>query len=282
MKIKLASWNIEGRLRVFTPTRRGMPEQIVREIERLDADVVVLPEAYAAELPKTPHIDAQLKRLGYTIIDTPYDDDLPSREDSLLKNLTLRVLTRMPAIHHVVRFGEGSAARSALKVTLTQGKDRLTIFAVHLDDRSEALRQSAVQDLLAEVRKTKGPVAIIGDYNAMSGTTRRAKLIHSRLARAVISALPHSFLSYYLKRATEMATGSVLASFQAAGLHDADPHHRPTTTPKIRGATWLPSIRLLDLDHLYVSPDVQVSNFRIMPRDGGSDHRAISAELTTK
>ncbi len=61
-------------------------------------------------------------------------------------------------------------------------------------------------------------------------------------------------------------------------LTDADPKKRPTTTPKMRGQEWMPSIRIAQIDHIFVSPEIEVSDFRIA-RDGGSDHRAISATV---
>jgi endonuclease/exonuclease/phosphatase family metal-dependent hydrolase len=63
-------------------------------------------------------------------------------------------------------------------------------------------------------------------------------------------------------------------------LVDADTKKRPTTTPKMRGLEWMPSIRMAQIDHIFVSSDAEVSNFSVA-QDGGSDHRAISVDVAS-
>jgi hypothetical protein len=46
MAIKVASWNVEGRLSGYVENGRGSAGHILDGIENLDADIVVLPEAF--------------------------------------------------------------------------------------------------------------------------------------------------------------------------------------------------------------------------------------------
>jgi len=79
-----------------------------------------------------------------------------------------------------------------------------------------------------------------------------------------------------------MATGRVLGRLKnEAGLHDADPRHMATTTPKMRDRLYMPSIRLAQIDHALISDEIGVRDFTIGP-DGGSDHRAIAVTIVVK
>ena len=72
MAIKLAAWNAEQRLTRLTNKKRGTPEHILQGIEALDADVLVMPEAFQ-EAP-ADSVDGRLKELGYEWMDARYDD----------------------------------------------------------------------------------------------------------------------------------------------------------------------------------------------------------------
>lgn len=70
--MRVGSWNVEQRLTTLTAKERGSPDHILGEIERLNQDVLVLPEAYP-ERPKRG-IDDSLRDMGYRWVDARYDD----------------------------------------------------------------------------------------------------------------------------------------------------------------------------------------------------------------
>jgi endonuclease/exonuclease/phosphatase family metal-dependent hydrolase len=156
----------------------------------------------------------------------------------------------------------------------------IRIFAVHLDDRNETLRESQVEALLPLLKETGLPTAVVGDFNAM-WPKGRAQLLRSSVMRLIAKCIPHTGLRYTAVRLTEMAAGRVLGRFAEVGLRDADPRHRSTTTPKMRDTLFLPSIRLVQIDHILVSEEVEVNGFKISA-DHGSDHRSIRTTITTK
>jgi endonuclease/exonuclease/phosphatase family metal-dependent hydrolase len=120
---------------------------------------------------------------------------------------------------------------------------------------------------------------MLGDFNAM-WHEGRGRLISSSLMRSLAGHIPHADLRYMAVRVADMATGTALGVLTTrTNLRDADSSHHPTTTPKLRHASFMPSIRLIQIDHMLVSPEINVSDFTI-GKDGGSDHRAISATLS--
>jgi hypothetical protein len=122
---------------------------------------------------------------------------------------------------------------------------------------------------------------MLGDFNAMH-FDRRSRIIQSKMIGKIVSLIPHERIRGRAKMLIEMASGHSLQSLESkTNLQDIDVLHKPTTTPKLREMEWMPSIRLAQIDHIFVSPDIQASDFRIT-RDGGSDHRAISAEITLR
>jgi endonuclease/exonuclease/phosphatase family metal-dependent hydrolase len=117
----------------------------------------------------------------------------------------------------------------------------------------------------------------MGDFNAMHGEdVWPSRFLRSRFMRA----LAHVVMPDISMRAVEMARGEALSLLESAtDLTDADPRHQPTTTPKMRGREWMPSIRLMQIDHIFTSSNVTVEEFSIAD-DGGADHRAISARIS--
>jgi endonuclease/exonuclease/phosphatase family metal-dependent hydrolase len=76
-----------------------------------------------------------------------------------------------------------------------------------------------------------------------------------------------------------MATGDALFMLESeSDLKDVDDRRQATTTPKMRFQEWMPSVRIVQIDHIFVTPTVTVKDFKVS-RDGGSDHRAISATV---
>jgi len=284
--IKIASWNIEGRLAPYASIGRGSPSHILESIEELNADILLLVEAYGTDqekdIPIGPEIDKKLQDLGYTIKDVDYDEGGDIRIDPAEYKPRFRLLYRNSVKGiTVIRLAK---LRNALVVTCIDEATNTAFrfIGIHLDDRSEALRQNQLTDLIPIINSSRVPTIMMGDYNAMHGTTLRAHIIKLRLIKTLLTHVPiHKHIRYVFKRTIEMANGSTLGSIESeTGLYDVDKKKRPTATMKMRPHEWMPSIRLIDIDHMFISEDVIVNSFVISKFDGGSDHRIISANIS--
>lgn len=278
MILQIASWNIEGRLSKTNTKKRGSPDQITNSIRKIDADVLVLLEAHSENSLDNLESVQQLADMGYRLFSVPYQDDLASRSDTYTHQLSLMLLSRLPIdSFKTIRLGD---TRNALIATMQdKSKQPFRIIGLHLDDRSESTRLRQVQDLSKIIYESQLPTIVVGDFNAMHGEDLwPAKLLRSKSSQLLANfILPNITL-----RTIEMARGETLKLLQInTGLRDVDTKHRPTTTPKMRGLEWMPSIRLIQIDHIFVSNNIKVNRFKIA-HDGGSDHRAITANLTIK
>ena len=269
--IKIASWNIEGRLSDTGDVGRGTPAHILNSIAKLDADVLLLAEAHSADSLDDLPAGKQLRDLGYQIHSVNYDDDTAERTDSYNKKLSLVFASRLPINKfQVIRLGD---LRNAL-VAIVGG---IRFIGIHLDDRREETRVRQMHDLVKTINKSDMPTIVMGDFNAMhGGDLWPARFLRLRPVRF----LARFAFVHIAKRAVEMARGEAISYLENnTNLTDADSQHRPTTTPKVRGFGWLPSVRLIQIDHIFISPDVKISDFTISP-DLGADHRAITLEIT--
>lgn len=277
MAIKIASWNVEGRLTRYNGgKKRGTPERIIEEVTRLDADIVVLPEAYL-DSPLKESSD-RLKELGYKWYDTQYHDTLHDEDVAKWGYPFMRVLYRIPVVDiETKRWGD---MRNLPLVTAIdpETKREFYIIAIHLDDITEERRLKQLDEIISFIQKSKIPVIMLGDFNAMwhKGWPR---LLTIPLVQLVIEYLTFGRLRDVLTRLSRMATGTVMERLRKAGLTDADPRHRPTTTPKMRGMSFMPSVRLVQIDHMLVSKEIEIS-VPIIGKDGGSDHRSLFTSIT--
>ena len=280
MAIKFGSWNVEGRLSNYAPDARGSAEQIMDGIEALDADIVVLPEAYLEG--SAEGVDERLEGMGYEVHDIAYgDNDRDWSKEFMGKMPYLRVLSRI-AISNMTEVSWGDA-RNMLAFTATDPETQkdVQILATHLDDRSEELRDKQIDDVISYINESEIPVIMLGDFNAM-WRTKRARILGSRAMRFIARHIPHAGIRDTAVRLTDMATGSVLQRLALeANMRDADPKKRATTTPKMRDISFMPSIRLVQIDHILMSDGVEAEDYAV-GGDGGSDHRAISATIHLK
>ncbi len=280
--LRIASWNIEGRLSRYSGKGRGTPEQIVHGISQLDADIVLLPEAYDTGLSIDSGIEANLRDMKYTVYDSAYEEGGPKRRNPAVSSPHLRLLSRLPIESiQTVRLGE---LRNAM-IIIAHDPDthiQLRIIGIHLDDRSEAFRVKQLDDLVPIINGSSVPTIMLGDYNAMHGSTKRAHFIRSWPIRWLAHYfLPTTDLRDIAQRMVAMASGITMSILESeTDLRDIDLRHRATATPKMRGHTWLPSVRLIDIDHMMVSSQVTVNDFIVAEHDGGSDHRSICATLS--
>jgi len=270
--MKIASWNIEGRLTLTTKKRRGTPEKILEMIEKISADVLILPEAYIHQ--PAAGVDKRLREMGYEWQDARYDE----RDDEHPDDNYIRVLSRFQILESKqLRWND---TRSLLAVTVEDPKSRRKIrfIATHLDERAEPRRLAQLKEAVLFINSTTIPTVMLGDFNAMH-LDRKSRFIQSKIVKGAVSLIPHTWIRARGRMLIEMASGSSLQFLESTtNLRDIDPQHRPTTTPKLQKMEWMPSIRMAQIDHIFVSPEIQASDFKIA-RDGGSDHRAISVEM---
>lgn len=278
MSIKLACWNIEGRLARYDGGHgRGTPELILEYIRRLDADVLVLPEAYLNA--PAPGVNQALTAMGYQWYDTKYNDTLHDEDVAKWGYPFMRVLYRIP-VTHIETKRWGDIRNLPLIVTKDPATNRqVHIIATHLDDITEDRRLKQVRDVVDYIKDCKDSVVMVGDFNAMWHEGWRRSLSTS-FARWCIRLVPSKELRDVLTRLSRMAEGKVMQLLKAeGGLMDADPKHRPTTTPKMRGMPWMPSIRLMQIDHVLASKGVDAT-IPVIGKDGGSDHRSLTVIVT--
>jgi endonuclease/exonuclease/phosphatase family metal-dependent hydrolase len=152
-------------------------------------------------------------------------------------------------------------------------------FGIHLDDRSEASRLHQIQDLVPLINASSLPLVALGDFNAMHSTSIAARFLRNQTVLSAINLLPHTRIQNILGRLSEMAVGDAMQVIEdSTSLVDVDPRRQPTTTPKMRDQEWMPSIRMAQIDHILISPEIGTSDYRVA-HDGGSDHRAISVTI---
>lgn len=278
--MKVAAWNVEGRLAFYLERQegRGSPSHILKGIAALDADVIVLPEAYNGTRA-AKDVETALKSLGYEWIETPYDDPDREEEIALYGKSHIRILSRIGFVSkEIVRFG-GIRNLPVATVIDPDSGELVRIIGVHLEDRSEARRQKQIDDIVSFIKHVPAHTIALGDFNAM-WTGIPAFLLGSLVTSLFARLLPSGDLPSELSRLREMAKGTTMRRLRdEAGLHDADSRHRATVTPKKRNFPYLPSVRLCQLDHILFSSTLRATEFTIY-KDRGSDHRAISAEVT--
>ena len=280
--MRVASWNIEGRLSRFADEgERGSPEHILAGIEALDADILFLPEAFDAARPVEPVIQKRLTALHYALFDVAYNDR-GDRSNPATKDPHMLLLSRLEVAHaEELPLVGGIRSMLAADIIDPDTKSALHVVGVHFDDRTEEKRHRQVQEIVSHIQNAQpAPIVAMGDFNAMHGTSFPAFLFGNRVAKRMFEHVPSRRFKDALQRVSEMAIGDTLRMFeQGTGLVAADPDEKSTATPKMRGMEWMPSIRMAKIDHVYVSPNIETTDFMVS-RDGGSDHRAIS--VTTR
>lgn len=276
MTLKVASWNIEGRLSNLAVNQRGTPEHILRSIEALGADILFLAEAFGPEMLEE-RTKQRIVELGYDTYIVPYEEGGDVRVYSAVDAPSMILLSKVPFVQHeTVRLADLRNAIVA-RIKDPETSEELQVIGVHLDDRSEELRLRQVPELVQCINESTLPTIVMGDFNAMHGEDLTAKLLRTFPMQI---AARHTSPESVIRRVVGMAKGDTLRELiGGTGLREADPLHHPATTLKMRGQEWLPSIRLIQIDHILVSKDVQFADFHVAP-DGGSDHRAISAMIT--
>lgn len=279
MAIKIASWNVEGRLSGYEKSGRGSAEHILEGIEALDADIVILPEAFLEEPAKG--VNDRLTKMGYQFYDMAYgDSDRDWSQEFMGKMNYLRVLSRLAISQLEEVAWAGRRHLLSFRVVDPETGVEILVLPTHLDDRSEGQRLDQVDDAAVYVEKAGMPTVMSGDFNAM-WRRKRARLFGSRAVRFIASHIPHERIRNKAIQFTDMATGMTLRRLADVGLRDTDARLQPTVTPKMRAASFMPSVPLGQIDHILISKELEATAFKVC-RDMGSDHRAITATVSVK
>lgn len=276
--MRAGSWNVEQRLTLLTDKERGTPNHILQGIEALDADVLVLPEAF--QNAPAAEVDERLHAMGYDWRDVAYHDKGREQEyDGAMPYM--RILSRLAIVaSEEVRWAD---IRNTLVVTVQEPEtgELVRVVGVHWDDREKATRRQQAYSMGHYIQQSdRLPTIAAGDWNEMHGVSRKERLLGSSAVRFIADHIPHATVRYIATRMVDMTEGDGLAEFEhITGMRDLDPLHRPTSTPKIRGPLEvLPSIPTIQIDHIYANDAIQADPVQI-GRDGGADHRSVITNI---
>ncbi len=273
-QLRVVSWNAEGMFVTGTKTRRATPEDALRVLKDLDADIVVIPE-FGLKDNLLKETMAEIEKLSYSCTLTDYND-------SRAPGLYFGILSRLPISHHKTFQLEGSTRRATIIECLVPGQNEpLRVVGVHLDDRNEALRMQQITSVVETVNsKKEAPLLVLGDFNAMSQYSLFAGLMRSTPIHLVTRIIPHQKLRSVFERVSEMASGTTISYLlHHTNLHSLDPRLQRTISAKQADIDWMPSWRIAKIDWIFGNQFVVTRSYRVM-RDIGSDHRPIIAEIS--
>ena len=282
MSVKVAAWNV----------KRGLGNEyeglIFNGLDQLNADVVVLSEAYSTN-DTTPdgleedvigRVSEFAERQGYDYIaQTPYQESgLRSPNESEPGEQTYLMVLGREVIKsaNLIRLYN----RDALDLNIVDQQTGISIqgIAAHFDDRHEYYRQKMTIDLISNLDPNR-PSLLMGDLNAMNANSSAARLLRTNAARYIAN---HSFterMKSITSRSIEMANGSILRGLEQYGFEDAARFGESTV--KLAGIPFgridyimVARSKTKNYKDIVAEP-VCVRNFR------GSDHKAISAVIRT-
>lgn len=272
-EIRVVSWNAEGMFAEGTKTKRASPADAIRVLEELDADIVVIPEFGSSTSTLTSTTEA--------IADLSYEYVLINYNDERMPTLSFAILSKLPIVSHEA-FQLSGSARNALQVKcqLSDGHS-LVVIGVHLDDRNEPMRMKQILSVVKSVQDIgDASILVMGDFNAMSATSKFAMFARSEPVRMLTRLIHHKQLRSVVSRVSDMALGTTIDYFLShTHLVNLDPRLQRTISAKQAGMEWMPSWRIGKIDWIFGDTSIDVRSFRIM-RDIGSDHRPIIADIT--
>ncbi|HYH74761.1 MAG TPA: endonuclease/exonuclease/phosphatase family protein [Candidatus Saccharimonadales bacterium] len=271
MAVRALAWNVKDGL--------GEPDRapvLLDAVERLAPDVAGFSEAYA-EGADVSNTVSTLRKLGYTVMHTPYHDT-DGRKDrhGLLLAIHEDVLPQQPSQYPRPLW---LASRFAIQGTVQDPEtgESMTTLLTHLNDRSWAGR-----NIMLEAYRTQrmagnmnGARAILTDANSAdrndpySKLMRRAQVLRPFMRPLYRDPDPTVQQSKLMRkislgyRTTDMGRDDIVDQFEADGLRDADPTHAPTIpaeNPKMR------------LDHIFVSKEVHVLSNAVGDFNAEADH----------
>lgn len=156
-------------------------EKALEHVKRIDADVVVLPEAYAEDADSEAIVrsKAALESEGYEVFPTPYGDTDGRRDRHFLM-----MLSRLKGNFAVLDLG----TRQAIKLQMSDesSEKSVSLYGVHLDDRRESTRLKQTRAVVADHLRanadniwTEKAIVVMGDLNALHRDAPDAGLLRS-------------------------------------------------------------------------------------------------------
>lgn len=280
MPFTIAAWNVETRLSDRGIKGRGSVEQIVGEIESMDADIILLPEAYDGAIGIDHRAESIFAAMYPTIIDVPYEE---IRENGSMEanQIIYRVMTRLAVSASTIIRPANVRNVPYIRVVDPTSAKEVSMYPTHLDDQRKTTRKHQVTDLVRAIVNDSYPVLVMGDFNESRGMRKMLRAMDRPFVEHIIKAVPLREIRYVAQRAIGMVRGDTLAYFEEqTGFVNANLRGIPTTTAKLRGISeMLPAIPIFDIDQTYSSEELEVTDYRIMDHDGGSDHRAQEATI---
>lgn len=250
MNVTIAAWNAKAG---FDNERMG--EACFERIAALDADVVVISEAYSVDREFTA--GDMFAYEGYRYMAVDRDEQDPR---------TNRMVVMMSRLNHwaePVRLGNRNGVSMYFPVL------DIEVVGIHLEDRDKAERLRSVVDFVSKA-DNMSPAVLAGDLNDMHRGDAPSKIFGTKLAKAGANLLP-TRMKDIARRLHNMAAGESLAYLRSVGYEDADPEHRITFQPF--------GIPTAQLDHImYDEEHFAIKEFTLGER-GVSDHKPITATL---
>lgn len=270
----VSSWNVESRLNSSFVDWHGSSQTILEKIKDINSGVMFVIDSGDKSIDDFPGISDELKEAGYQyIIETP-KGDRPERAGYTI------LLSKIP-VEDIQKI-ELSYDSHIISARIEIEGNAYRLIGLHLNDESEEKRLQQVTDLEKYIAgyDQKEKLIVVGDFNATRGNDLLSWVFETKAAQKASDFI----LPSISKRAITMAGSQALANFEnTTDLVDVNVEDIPTSTLTMRDTpmAYIPSMRLFPIDHIYVKKDISKSmtNFTVHD-DGGSDHRAISAEFS--
>lgn len=238
---RLAEYNLHGETSGWGPNR-FTPVDPVAELERLDADVYVLPETWAPHSPDEPQsrVLAWAEDTGRSIHLARSSESTPRRVHNFHGDSYVSIVTSLPVLEvrdHTlpVHPKDNSEDRNVVATLLDTGANgKVWVAGVHMSARVPHVPAHNLWHLSAfvdQLERTGYPVVVAGDFNLWGWWVRA---IHRRRYRRAV-----------------------------------------------RGRTWPASRPHSQIDHILIPGNV-VADRGLVAAAGFSDHRAIYADLKVK
>ena len=163
--------------------------------------------------------------------------------------------------------------RQGLGVILDVGKYGLQIANVYLDDMSEEVRINSIRALVNELEPDM-PTILVGDFNALRPDMKGASFSNKAKNIAVKSlAIALSKRSPLGIAVTEMNKRTAIPLIESYGFQDADSLKKMPTAPA--------RLPIFGVDYVFSNGLVNISDYRVHPDTGASDHRPLTFTAST-
>jgi endonuclease/exonuclease/phosphatase family metal-dependent hydrolase len=278
MAVEIMAWNV---LDALSDEQRA--RGVLREIGKQRPGAVVLSEAYREG--KEQFLDDVVQEMdasGYHTVYGLYEDD-DGREDRHGIMGLMRKDSAAAAQPKIISLVTRNAVHLPLLDTERSTETVIDFYGVHLDDRNEQRRMAQAEWLIGAAG-LNSRVVIGGDMNALHHDDMRAKALRAirPIAKRMPSVEPRpdytppklKRIGSLASRLTDMATGSTLQLFEAAGFDDVDPDRQPTKGPFNLDHILVKGPLVYFNQHTHARPPVSDQNKAPL-----SDHRAISVSV---